>query len=71
DYYFLLNDYLASISQLRNLSHSWMTTTQICNFLHLNKDKVRKLGKALSKLSNEEVIKKKVLNGVSLYFWPK
>lgn len=71
DYYFLLNDYLVSTSQLRNLSHSWMTTTQICGFLNLNKDKVRNLGKALSKLSNEEVIKKKTLNGVSLYFWPK
>ncbi|MDC5841877.1 virulence-associated E family protein [Vibrio europaeus] len=58
------------INVCEDKAREWMTTKQICEFIGINVSRGNAVGKALSLLSKEGKIERKLLNGTNRYCFP-
>jgi predicted P-loop ATPase len=67
NWYAVIEDHL---SNCNGKGKQWMTATQICSLMNIDKSKSNAVGKALGLHAAEKNIEKKVLNGSSQYLFP-
>ncbi|SDG69478.1 Virulence-associated protein E [Vibrio xiamenensis] len=61
---------LEHITTCEDKAREWMTTKQICEYLHIDYSKANTVGRALSLLSKEGILEKKMLDGINRYCFP-
>ncbi len=67
EWYHVLYDKFVGIQESSYRKEEWLTATEVCEYLGEQKQRSRPIGKALTKLSNEGLIKSRISRGKSQY----
>lgn len=68
DWYHILYEKFVDVSETQYRTGEWMTSTQVCEYLEESKLRNRPIGKALTRLAEEGLIKTRTYQGKSQYW---